>query len=73
MGRDVIKGQGPGIFPAYYERDPRLLLWKNGRKIESWKIPSCWIPCLLVPLARQLEILMTALYGPAANGVMLLQ
>ena len=33
------------------------------RKIELNKIivSSCWIPCLLISLARQLEILMTAL------------
>ena len=39
---------------------PCLLLLEN-RKIEPNKIPCCWIPFLLVSLARQLEILMTAL------------
>ena len=67
--QDVIKGRGPGIFSDYYEREPRLFLWENRRKIETNKTLSCWIP--IVSLARQLEILMTALYGPAVSGVML--
>ena len=48
--RAVIKGRGPGIFPGYYVHDPCLLLYENRRKIKPNKIPSCCIPCLLVPL-----------------------
>ena len=35
--RAVIKRRGPGIFPGYYERGPRLLSKENGRKIERKK------------------------------------
>ena len=51
--RAVIKGWETGIFPGYYESDSCLLLQENRRKIKPNKIPSCWIPCLLVPLVTQ--------------------
>ena len=43
----VIKRQGLGIFPAYFEHGPRLLSKENRRKIEAKEIPSCLILCLL--------------------------
>ena len=57
--RAVIKGQGPGISPGYYERGPWLLSKENKRKIEPKEIPSCLIPRLLVVFTLQLEILVT--------------
>ena len=59
--RAVIKRRGPGIFPGYYERLPRLLSKENKRKIEPKEIPSCLIPHLLVVFTRRLEILVTTL------------
>ena len=44
----VIKRQGPGIFPSYFEHGPQLLSNENRRKIEPKEIPSCSIPSLLV-------------------------
>ena len=45
--RPVIHRQGPGFFPGYYERSPRLLSYENKRKIEAKEIllfdspPTC--------------------------------
>ena len=58
----VIKRQGPGIFPTYFERDPQLLSKENRRKLEPKEILSCSIPRLLVVFTQQLEILVTTLY-----------
>ena len=45
----VIKRQGLGIFPGYYEYGPRIVLYQeNKRNREPKEIPSCLIPCLLV-------------------------
>ena len=57
----VIKRPGPGISPGYYEHNPCLLSKENTRKIEPKESPSCLIPCLLVLLTLQLEILVTTL------------
>ena len=57
--RAVIKSQGPGISPGYYECGPGLLLMENKRKLEPKETPRCLIPCLLVVFTWQLEILMT--------------
>ena len=59
--RAVVKRQGPGISPSYYERFPQLLSKENKRKLEPKEIPSCLIPRLLVVFTRQLEILVTTL------------
>ena len=59
--RAVTKRRGPGIFPGYYERGPRLLSKENGKKIERKEIPSCLILRLLFVFAWQLEILVTTL------------
>ena len=59
--RVVIKSQGPGIFPGYYECSPRLLLLEKRTKIEPKEIPTRLIPCLLVVFTWQLEILVTTL------------
>ena len=60
--RADIKGKGPGIFLANYEPDPCLpLVLLVFLHFPTNKIPSRWIPRLLVSLARPLEILMTAL------------
>ena len=59
MSRAVIKRQGPGISPGYYERGPRLRSSQNSRKIEPKEIPSCLILRLLVVFTWQLEILVT--------------
>ena len=60
MGTDraVIKSRGPGIFPGYYERGPRLLSFENRRKIEPKEILGVWFPLVLT---RHLEILVTTL------------
>ena len=55
--RAVIKSQGPGISPGYYECGPGLLLLENRRKLEPKETPRCLIPRLLVVSTRQLEIL----------------
>ena len=44
----VIKSQGPGISPGYYECGPWLLQLENRRKTEPKEIASHLIPCLLV-------------------------
>ena len=44
----VIKKQGPGIFPTYFEHGPQLLSKENRRKLQPKEIPSCSIPRLLV-------------------------
>ena len=42
--RAVIKSQGPGIIPNYYECDLWLILLENRRKIEPKEIPpTCCI------------------------------
>ena len=60
-GQAVIKRQGLGISPGYYECGPRLLLLENRRKIEPKEIPSCLIPCLLVVLTQRHKIIVTTL------------
>ena len=60
--RAVIKSQGPGIIPNYYERGLRLILLENRRKIEPKEIPSCLVPRLLVVYTQQLEILVATLH-----------
>ena len=50
--RAILKSQGPGIFPGYYECDRQLLLLENRRKLEPKDIPV---------FTRQLEILVTTL------------
>ena len=60
LDRAVIKSQGPGICPSYYERGPQLLAKENRRKIEPKEIPSSFIPRLFVVFTRQLEILVTS-------------
>ena len=57
----VIKSQGLGIFPGYYEHGPQLLAKENRRKTEPKEISCCLIPCLLVVFILQLEILVTSL------------
>ena len=42
-------------------RCPLAYFCRKIEKIEPNKIPCCWIPFLLVSLARQFEMLMTAL------------
>ena len=59
----VIKGQGPGISPRYYEHDPWLLSKENTRKIEPKENLRCLIPCLLVVFILQLEILVTTWFS----------
>ena len=44
----VIKSQGPGISPGYYECGPWLLQLESRRKTEPKEIASHFIPCLLV-------------------------
>ena len=61
MIRAVVKSQGLGISPGYYECSPRLLLLENRGKIELKEIPNCLIPCLLVVFTWQLKILVTTL------------
>ena len=59
--RAVIKRQGPGISPGYYEHVPQLLSSGNRKEIEPKGIPVCFIPSLLVVLFTwQLEILVTS-------------
>ena len=60
--RAVIKSQGPGIIPNYYECDLWLISLKNTRKIEPKEIPRCLIPCLLVVHTQQLKILVATLH-----------
>ena len=57
--RAVIKRQGLGISPGYFECGPCLLSKENKRKIEPKEIPSCLIPRLLVVFTLQLEMLVT--------------
>ena len=59
--RAVIKSQGPGISPGYYECGRGLLLMENKRKLEPKETPWGLIPHLLVVFTRQLEILTTTL------------
>ena len=61
MIRAVIKSQGPGIFPGYYECGPWLLSLEKGRKVEAKETPSCLIPRPVVVFTQQLEILVTTL------------
>ena len=51
---------GAGDFPGYYECGPRLLSWKDRRKIEQKESLNCLILCLLVILPGNL-VLVTAL------------
>ena len=67
--RAVTKRRGPGIFPGYYERGPRLLSKENGKKIERKEIPSCLILRLLFVFAWQLEILVTTLIMGTWRGL----
>ena len=59
QNRAVIRSQGPGIFPSYYECGPWLLSLGNRRKIDPKEIPRCLIPRLLVVFTRQIEVLVT--------------
>ena len=59
--RAVIKSQGVGISPGYYDCGLRLLLMENKRKLEPKETPRCLIPRLLLVFTRQLEILTTTL------------
>ena len=45
--RAVTESQGPGIFPGYYGRGPRLLLLESRRNIEPKEIPRWLITCLI--------------------------
>ena len=52
----VIKRQGLGIFPGYYEYGPRIVLYQeNKRNREPKEIPSCLIPCLLVAFTLNIK------------------
>ena len=52
----VIKRQGLGIFPGYYEYSPRIVLYQeNKRNREPKEIPSCLIPCLLVAFTLNIK------------------
>ena len=53
--------QGPGIFPGYYERSPRLLSYEHKRKIEPKEIPLLDSPPLLAVFTAQLKTLVTAM------------
>lgn len=60
--RAVIKRQGPGISPGYYDCGPWLISKESSRKIEPKETPSCLIPHLLpIVFTHQLELLVTAL------------
>ena len=59
--RAVIKSQGLGISPGYYECGPRLFLMENKGKLEPEETPRWLIRRLLVVFTQQLEILTTTL------------
>ena len=44
MSRAVIKSQGPGIFPSYYEGDPWLLLFRASDRL--WRKKSNFVGVL---------------------------
>ena len=62
MTRVVIKSQGVGNSPSYYECGPWLRLLKYRGKIEPKEISSSLFPYLLVVFPRQHEILATTLH-----------
>ena len=59
--RAVIKSQGLGISPGYYECGPRLFLMENKGKLEPKETPRWLIRRLFVVFTQQLEILTTTL------------
>ena len=59
--RAVIKSQGLGISPSYYECGPRLFLMENKGKLEPKETPRWLIRRLFVVFTQQLEILTTTL------------